>query len=74
MTNEQNRIYQTKLKEANEVLYDLIDTLQKDGRSLREIAKLLSIKRADVITILKKGVGELPYSAILRIQSSLITK
>lgn len=72
MTNEQNKIYQTKLKEANELLYKLVEGLQTEGRSLREIGKLLSISRRDVITILKKEVGELSYDAVLRLQSSIL--
>lgn len=71
MINESNKTYQTKLKEANDVLYKVVDDLQKEGRSLREIGKLLSIKRADVLKILHRDVGNLPYSSILRIQSSL---
>lgn len=71
MTNESNKIYQTKLAEANNVLYKVVYDLQKEGRSLREIGKLLSIKRADVLKILHRDVGNLSYSAILRIQSSL---
>lgn len=74
MTNEQNKIYQTKLKEANELLYKVVEELQTEGRSLREIGKLLSISRRDVITILKKDVGELSYNAVLRLQSSLLSK
>lgn len=74
MTNESNKIYQTKLAEANNVLYKVVDDLQKEGRSLREIGKLLSIKRADVLKILHRDVGNLSYSAILRIQSSLLQK
>lgn len=74
MTNESNKIYQTKLEEANNVLYKVVDDLQKEGRSLREIGKLLSIKRADVLKILHRDVGNLSYSAILRIQSSLLQK
>lgn len=71
MTNESNKIYQTKLEEANNVLYKVVDDLQKEGRSLREIGKLLSIKRADLLKILHRDVGNLSYSAILRIQSFL---
>lgn len=67
MTNESNKIYQTKLEEANNVLYKVVDDLQKEGRSLREIGKLLSIKRADLLKILHRDVGNLSYSAILRI-------
>lgn len=32
MTNESNKIYQTKLEEANNVLYKVVDDLQKEGR------------------------------------------
>lgn len=35
MTNESNKIYQTKLEEANNVLYKVVDDLQKEGRSLK---------------------------------------
>lgn len=68
-----NQIKSTKrkLEEANNVLYKVVDDLQKEGRSLREIGKLLSIKRADLLKILHRDVGNLSYSAILRIQSSL---
>lgn len=74
MTEKQNKIYQEKLTQANELLYKAVEDMQQDGRSLREIARLLCVKRADVITILKKDVGVLSYSAVLRIQSSLLTK
>ena len=37
MINESNKTYQTKLKEANDVLYKVVDDLQKEGRNKIEI-------------------------------------
>lgn len=67
--NEANKFYQTKLTEANNLLYSLVIGMQNKGKSIRDIAKSLCIKRADVLKILHKDVGKLSYDVILRIQS-----
>lgn len=64
-----NKAYQQRLKGANDLLYSLVADMQSKGKSIREIAKSLAIKRADVLKILHKDVGSLTYDVILRIQS-----
>lgn len=67
--DEANAAYQKKLTEANELLYAIVNDMMSKGKSIRDIAKSLAIKRADVLKILHKDVGKLTFDVILRIQS-----